>query len=272
MAGEIDVFHFDDGRENFNDYAEINGQSYWPSSKLMAFLDYENVAVFEKVINKAVSACASLNIPFSENFKPIDGRPGEYRLSRFACYLIAMNGDPRKPQVAAAQAWFATVAESMRQYLVSAEDHERHLIRVELTDAEKSLSRTAKAALVTEYQLFQNAGYRGMYNMNLGVLKKKKGVPEGRTILDFMRKDELAANLFRITQTEARLQSENVKGQKAAEATAHTVGKTVRDTMIKLSNTKPESIPLGGDIQESRKKIQQSSKEFKKLDRSESEH
>jgi DNA-damage-inducible protein D len=158
-----------------------------------------------------------------------------------------MNSDPRKPEVAKAQAYLAGLAEATRKYFESANDIERVQIRDEITGRERGLNSAAKAAGVVEYPLFQNAGYRGMYNMNIGELRSLKHVPPGRSPLDFMGKRELAGNLFRVTETEASLKNEGVRGQAAAEDVAFTVGRKVRNIMIETDGTRPELLtPASG--------------------------
>jgi DNA-damage-inducible protein D len=268
----LEVFHFQDGRPSFEDFGESNGFRSWSARKLMECLEYENYPAFKKAVNKAMAACGTLNIPIDENFVKssitIDGKEVEdYRLSRFACYLTAMNGDVKKPQVAMAQAYFAAIADSFRQYLEHADNIERLAIRDEVTDREKSLSGVAKSCGVTMYPYFQNAGYRGMYNMNLTDLKNYKRIPDAkRSLLDFMGKDELAANLFRITQTELKLRNEGIKTQGKCENAAYLVGKDVRETMQRISGTTPEDLPLAGDIKHVSKNLKGAHKGFKKLD------
>ncbi|WP_133512721.1 damage-inducible protein D, partial [Candidatus Thiosymbion oneisti] len=268
----IEVFHFEETRPSFDDMGTDNGFRYWWASQLMEALGYESSASFNKAINKAIGACMALNIDVLENFiqakrQTKDGSRMDYRLSRFACYLTTMNADPRKSQVARAQAYFATIAEAFQRYVEESEDVERVLIRDDVTDREKSLSATAKGAGVENYPFFQNAGYRGMYNMNLAQLRRRKAIPERRSPLDFMGKTELAANLFRITQTEERIRTENVRGQVNAERAAETVGKKVRQTMVELSGTLPEDLPLSEDIKEVKRSLKSTHKDFKKLDR-----
>ncbi len=253
----IEVFHFEEAKASFEDFGYENGFRHWFASDLGAFLGYENYDSFRAVVNRAMSACGNLNIACDENFVSTKRNVGghdilDYKLSRFACYLTAMNADPKKTKVAQAQGYFITMAEGFRQYLEAAENIERLNVRDELTKGEKSLSGIAKQAGVVTYAFFQNAGYRGMYNMNLNVLKARKGSPDGKSLLDYMGKEELAANLFRITQTEAKIKNDNVKGQHDCEATAHSVGKTVRNTMIQISGTKPEDLPISPDINDTR--------------------
>jgi DNA-damage-inducible protein D len=130
------------------------------------------------------------------------------------------------------------------------------------------LSGTAKRAGVVEYGLFQNAGYRGLYNMDLFQIRRAKGVPEGRSPLDFMGKTELAANLFRVTQTQEKIQMEGIRGQPALEKAAHQVGRKVRSTMIEISGRRPEDLPPAEDIKQVHKKLKSSHREIRKLDKS----
>jgi DNA-damage-inducible protein D len=115
--------------------------------------------------------------------------------------------------------------------------------------------------------LFQNSGYRGLYNMNLREIRRHKGVPDGRSPLDFMGKTELAANLFRVTQTEEKIRGEGIRGQPALEHTAEDVGRRVRRTMIEISGKRPENLPPAEDIKQVHKKLKSSHREIKKLDK-----
>lgn len=238
--------------------------SYWLASDIAAMLGYKDLASLRGAINKAQQASLSLGIPVDENFRRYDNN--DWAVTRFGCYLIAMNGNVRKPEVAAAQVYFAVMAEGFRQYVEQAENMDRILLRDEISDHEKMLSTTAKGAGVERYPFFQSEGYRGLYNMSMTELRKKKNVPEGRSPLDFMRRTELAANLFRITQTEEKIRKEQLQGQKELEQAAFVVGQTVRTTMEHLSQTKPEDIPAGEDIKtvksalkKTHKKLQQPS-------------
>ena len=272
---EEDVFHFDDSRPHFDGLCRKNGITYWYARDFMKIIGYQTFSSFQKAVQKAIASCTTLGIDILENFqqvdREIDGKlEKDYKLSRFACYLTAMNGDSKKSEVARAQAYFAAVAETFKRYIDQAEDVERVLIRDEISLHEKSLSGVAKKAGVTEYHFFQNAGYRGLYNMNMSDLKNRKGLigkESGRTLLDFMGKQELAANLFRVTQTEAKLENEGIRGQKAAERAAEAVGRKVRETMIEISGSTPESLPLARDLKQVKGDLKASSKEFKRLDK-----
>jgi DNA-damage-inducible protein D len=270
-----EIVPFEGHGEEFEQRGLTNGGKYWLASHFMEWLGYTSFASFEQAVNKAIGVCTTLSIPVLENFQQVTtGGLPDYKLSRFACYLVAMNANVQKPQVAAAQAYFATLAEAARQYIQDANDIERVQIRGEVSEREKSLSAAAKIAGVEQYAFFQNAGYRGMYNMDLAQLKKTKGLKTGsaefnRSLLDFMDKRELAGNLFRITETEAKLKKDETHGQKPAEDVAHTVGQKVRKIMIDNTGEKPEYIPLAGDIAKVKKGIVQTMKELFRLDKPE---
>jgi DNA-damage-inducible protein D len=265
---QSDVFHFDDDRESFDDYVQENGHDFWYARDLMKFLDYGSYRSFETVINRAIAACMTLGIDVMDNFtkidRDIDGRKQkDCKLSKFACYLVAMNGDPKKEQVAKAQIYFVTVAETLRHHLEEHENFERLLIRDDISEREKSISGVAKSHGVTTYPLFQNAGYRGMYNRNMKDLKKYKGLTNlRRSLLDYMGKEELAANLFRLTQTEAKIKNENIRGQAPLEVAAETVGRQVRKAMQEMSGTRPEDLPLSDDIKSVKKQLKKTHKKM----------
>jgi DNA-damage-inducible protein D len=240
-----------DGHAPFEEAGKENGGRFWYARDFMGMLGYQNFSSFENAINKAIRACTSLGIPLIDVLAPIEReiqsvKQRDYKLSRFGCYLVAVNGDTKKPQVAAAQAYFITPAEAFTQHVHQVEGVERLLIRTDISEREHSLSGVVNAAGVVNYAFFQNAGYRGMYNMDLWRLRDIKGVPNGRSPLDFMGKQELAANLFRITETEAKIKNEGVRGQAALEHTAERVGQKVRSTMMEISSTRPELLARPG--------------------------
>jgi DNA-damage-inducible protein D len=272
---DINIFHFDKSQLSFEDHGKANGYKYWYSSDLMKWLGYESNAAFQKAFNRALQACTALNIPIVENFSQVEREINgkkilDWKLSRYACYLTAMNGDPRKPQVARAQAYFVTVAQALESYIQDADNIERVVIRDEITEGEKSLTATAYSAGVQQYSLFQNAGYRGMYNMDMHRLKKRKGVPSDRSLLDFMGKDELAANLFRLTQTSAKIRNENIRGQRPLEDAAEKVGQKVRRTMHEISGTYPEYLTISQDIKQVKSGLKSTHREMRKLDKTKS--
>ena len=190
----------------------------------------------------------------------------DFKLSRFACCLTALNGDVKKPQVAAAQAYFVSLAEVLRKYFLNASNVDRVTVREEISAREVTLSGVAKGAGVTTYAFFQNAGYRGMYNMDYKTLKSHKGIDQGRSLLDYMRKDELAANLFRLSLTEGRIKRDGIRGQYPLEAVAEQVGIRVRTTMIEETGVRPENIPIAEDIALVKRGLKRAHKEMKKID------
>jgi DNA-damage-inducible protein D len=270
----LDYFHFEKGRASFDDVGQQNGFRYWFARDLMKMLGYTDYAVFKRgPINKAMMVCSTLEIDIAINFeqtsRDLDGaKQPDIRLSKFACYLVAMNGDVKKKEVALAQAYFITITEAFKKYIQEGEQVERIAIRGEVSEREKSLSAVANQAGIENYAFFQNKGYLGLYNMSINQLKERKGIPQGRSPLDFMGKEELAANLFRITQTEAKIRNEKLTGQKRLEDAAFSVGQQVRKTMEEISGTRPENLPIENDINTVKSAIKSTQKEFLKLDKS----
>lgn len=262
MTGTI--FHFDNDRTNFEDLGTANGATHWSEELVMKHLGYETKTSFRKALNRAKQACLSLNIACEEHFtiQP----DGDHILTRFGCYLLAMNGDPRKPEVASAQAYFATLAETFQTHLETADAIDRVLICDEITDGQKTLSSTAKSHGVKNYAFFQNKGYMGMYNMGLQRLLEYKGIPGGKNLIDHMGKTELAAHLFRITQTSEKIKRGSIRGQSNLEDAAHEVGKKVRKTMQELGGVNPEDLPAAENIGQVKKKLKGANKQLKALD------
>ncbi len=257
----------------FEDAAQENGVKFWYAREFMPMLGYTGeFSSFEKVVSKAIRACTTLGIPLLDVITPIerviDGHGmRDYKLSRFGCYLVAINGDVKKPQVAKAQAYFITLADAFRQYVQHAGNVERLLVRSDITDREYSLSGVVAQAGIENFAFFQNAGYRGMYNMDLWRVREIKGVPGDRSPLDFMSKEELAANLFRLTQTEAKIKNESIKGQAKLESTAEKVGRMVRNTMREISGTVPEALPPADDIKSVQIGLKRTNRELSKMDK-----
>lgn len=268
----LDIFGPDFSGDDFEADSRENGFTYWLASRLAMHLGYETGMSFDKAINKAMTTCNTLNIPIMDNFVQIkhlvDNRElVDFKLSRMACYLVVMNADPKKPAVAKAQKYFADLAGAVHNYLEQAEKVDRVYVRSEITEREHSLSSTAKLAGVENYAYFQNAGYRGMYNRNISELRAYRGIPDNRSPLDYMGKDELAANLFRMTQTELKIKKENLYGQKTLEGAAEQVGRHVRKTMIEISNIAPEKLPKQEDIRQVKSELKATQKQLKKIDK-----
>ncbi len=259
--------------EDFEIKSIENGFTYWWASQLSEMLGYQNLKSLQNAINKAITVFTNLKISIFDNIiqepRVIDGKTiKDFRLSRFACYLIVMNADVKKKEVSASQAYFATLAGAVEDYIKETEQIERVNVRGKISIHETNVSRAFKQAGGDKfgYGLFQNAGYRGMYNMNISQLRKLRNIEVKRSPLDFMNATELAANLFRITQTEERIKNFNIKGQKNLENTHEQMGKNVRKIMQE-SGTLPESLPIKQDIKEVKKKLKKTNREFKKLDK-----
>lgn len=234
----------------------------WAEDWLRDALGYVDRRSFRAVLQRAMKACLLGGIDPSSDFKRVPD--GSYLLSRFACFLIAMNSDSKKPQVASVQVHLAGIANEVASHFEQSVAIARVIIRDEVSDGMKALASTAKDKGVNDFGKFMNAGYRGMYNMDIESLKKHKGVPVGEDLLDRMDPPELAANLFRLTQTDEKMKNESETGQEAAEKTAHKVGQVVRKTMIKLSGNKPENLSIAdGNIRAAKKGLKTSDRNLK---------
>ena len=259
-------------QQTAGDFEEIsisNGNTHWKSAALREWLGYANTDSFKQVISRAMTVCYTLSILTGEHFIPDINNKHEFKLTRFACYLIAMNGDHRKPQVAKAQVYFAQMADMVSGAMETADDVERVYVRQKITVRNKSLGETAQKRDVDNYAKFQNAGYIGLYNMGIRELKKIKGLAmdDKRTPLDFMGDRELVANLFRITETEGRIKNNpQIYGQVALEKTAHDVGREVRNIMeVAPEKLAQEEIPE--DIKKIKTRIKKPVRKFDKMDK-----
>ena len=248
--------------ETFESIKHINefGQEYWLARELQRVLEYSDYRNFELTIFKAMEACKTAGAEIEDHFGEVtemveigSGAHRElksYELSRYACYLIVMNGDSRKEVIAVGQTYFAVKTrqqELIDQYDQLSEDQKRLAIRREMAEHNKSLADAAKNAGVVEqrdYAIFQNMGYKGLYG-GLGVqeIHARKGLKKSQKILDYMGSTELAANLFRATQTDEKLRRENIQGKDKANQTHFEVGQKVRQTIKELGGTMPEDLP-----------------------------
>ena len=258
--------------KHINDY----GQEFWYARELQIALEYKQWRRFCGVIDKAKEACKNSGYTISDHFadigKMVDIGSSAHReiqdfeLSRYACYLIVMNGDSSKEIIALGQTYFAV--KTRQQELIEnfddlTEDKKRLAIRGEMITHNKSLAEAAKMAGISDsrdYAIFQNCGYQGLYG-GLGVkdIHKRKGLKKSQKILDHMGSTELAANLFRATQTDEKLRREQIQGKKEPNQTHYEVGKKVRQTIQELGGTMPEDLPTPT------KSIKQIEKEQKKL-------
>ena len=266
---QLDLFHFDDDRPNFEAMGKENGATHWDEAILKEALGYQSDQGFTKAITRAKQACLSLGIQCEVHFPLMEN--GKYAITRFGCYLVAMNGDPRKPQVAAAQAYFAAIAETFQSSLEHAEAIDRVLIRDEVKGGQKSLASSAQSHGVQNYAFFYDKGYLGMYNMPLKRLEQYKGLDSKDHLINRMGKAELAAHLFRITQTTEKIEKENIRGQPRLEQAAYKVGQKVRHTMEELSGTSPENLPVAEDITKVKRKLKGTPKRLDRIEHHEQE-
>jgi len=258
------------GNNSFEDLKKVNehGAEYWSARELQPLLGYTQWRRFEDAIKRAITSCnQSGNIP--ENHFAGAGKMVElgstslrevpdYNLSRFACYLIAQNGDPRKLEIANAQKYFAIQARRQEISDAIASDVERLELRKQTAEEFKALSGAARDAGVHDkmFGIFHDAGYKGMYGgLGRDAIKKHKGIPEKENLMDRMDTTELAANQFRMTQTRDKLARERVKDQQSAIKTHESVGKEVREAIKRIGGKPPEELPPAEHIKHVEKRI-----------------
>ncbi|SMC59925.1 DNA damage-inducible protein D [Papillibacter cinnamivorans] len=235
-----------------------DGTEFWYARELQGVLEYKRWSSFQKVVERAMVSCENSGHAAGDHFQRLQreepgGKPGpeDFLLSRYACYLIVLNGDPRKKTVALGQTYFAVKTrqrELIENYDRLSEEQKRLAIRRQMIVHNKSLAKAAYAAGVLtdrEYSAFQNSGYKGLYG-GLGAkeIHARKGLKSGQKILDHMNSAELAANLFRATQTEEKLRRENIHGKNQAMDAHYQVGTAVRHTIEGLGGTLPENLPV----------------------------
>lgn len=244
--------------KNFEEIKEIdeNGVEYWEARELMPLLGYTKWENFEKVIKKAKISCKKAEQSASYHFadvrkmiiiakgsaKQAQRKIKDYKLSRYACYLIAQNGDPSKEPIATAQTYFAVQTRKQELFQELGEDMKRLFIREEVRKQNRQLFSTARKADVKNFGKFNNMGYLGLYGMGLPKIKKKKGIGKD-DVLDRAGATELAANLFRITQTDDKIRKEEIKGEGRASMTHYSVGHKVRKTIEEIGGEMPENLP-----------------------------
>ena len=254
------------------------GKEFWYARELMTALEYSKWENFGKVIEKAKIACEASNNNINDHFpdvrKTIKMPKGaiktidDYKLSRYACYLIVQNSDPRKEVVALGQTYFAIQTRkqelSEKEYSELTEDEKRFYRRRQTKDGNKILYRVAREKGVKNFDKFTNAGYKGLYNgETANDIARRKGLRYREDILDNMSSVELGANIFRITQTEALLEKQKEPNEQAATNMHYKVGKTVRKAIKELGGTMPEDLPTP---KKSLKELEKEKQELQKLD------
>jgi len=262
----------------FESIKKINqiGQEYWSARELYIALEYKKWDKFLNVIDKAKEACNNSGQEIDDHFPRVEKMVrlgsgavrdiGDLFLSRYACYLIIQNADPKKEVVALGQTYFAIqtrkqeLAEEEFDFNKKTEEEKRLFLRQEMIEHNKQLAEAAKNAGVikpVEYAIFQNWGYKGLYNgLDAKGIHKNKKLTKSQNILDHMGSTELAANLFRATQTEEKLKRDKVKTKAEANKTHYEVGKKVRKTIEELGGTMPENLPIADSIKKRLKEKQ----------------
>ena len=245
---------------SFEDIKHIDehGNEYWLARELQQVLEYKKWQKFINVIENAKLACEQSKFMIDEHFTQV-GKTSkmpnggvknilEYKLSRYACYLIVQNSDPRKEVVALGQTYFAIQTRKQelteKEYVKLTEEEKRFYQRNLTKKGNYSLNQTAKKCGVKNFDQFHNAGYKGLYNgETANDIAKRKGLRYREDILDNMGSDELIANLFRISQTEQKLKRDNIQGDGKAKETHYEVGQEVRNTINRLGGVMPEDLP-----------------------------
>lgn len=244
----------------FEDIKHIDesGKEYWEARELQKALEYKEWRNFKLVIDKAIISCNNSNFNVFDHFvevnkmielgKTAKRKQDDYKLSRYACYLIVQNADSKKKIVALGQTYFAVQTRKQelleKEYSDLTEDEKRFYQRSLTKKGNYSLNQAAKKAGVKNFDKFHNAGYKGLYNgETANDIAKRKGLRYREDILDNMGSEELAANLFRITQTESKLKRDNISSEKDANETHYNIGKNIREVIEKNGGTMPEKLP-----------------------------
>ena len=251
--------------KDFEAIKKINedGVEYWEARELMPLFGYKNWRDFENTINKAKIACENSDQIIKHHFEDVLKmikiakntekealrKINDYRFSRYACYLVAQNGDSRKQEIAMAQTYFAIKTRKQEIIEQFNEDQKRLYIRKEVKTHNKKLFETAQSAGVSDFGKFNNYGYLGLYKLTAQDIKKKKGIGKDN-ILDRAGSTELAANLFRITQTDGKLDKEKIRSEEGANAAHYDVGQKVRKTIKEIGGIMPEELKSEKHIKE----------------------
>ena len=256
-------------------HIDEEGREFWYARELQKVLKYTQWRRFDEVIDKAKEACKLSNNSVFDHFANVGkmiviAKGGhrnidDYKLSRYACYLIAQNGDSRKDVIALAQTYFAIQTRrqelSEKEYSLLSEDEKRLYRRRQARNGNYSLNQAAVKSGVKDLARFHNAGYKGLYNGETAddIFKRKK-LRYREDILDNMGSEELADNIFRIAQTEAKLKRDNVDNENISDSIHYEVGKEVRNSIKRLGGTMPEDLPTP------KRSLKELEKEYKQLE------
>ncbi len=239
-------------------HMDENNNEFWYARELMVALEYKRWDKFCNVINNSKIACEKSNNLIDDHFSQVGKmvsigsgakrKQMDYKLSRYACYLIVQNADPKKEAVALGQTYFAVQTRKQEmseiEYSKLSEDEKRFYQRNLTKKGNYSLNQTAKNAGVKNFDQFHNFGYKGLYNGETADdIAKRKGLRYREDILDNMGSEELAANLFRITQTESKLKRNHIKTENDANQAHYMIGKNIREVIEKNGGTMPENLP-----------------------------
>ena len=239
---------------------------FWSGRQLAKMLEYADYRNFETVIKKAKESCKNSNQSIQEHFVDVTDmielgnnasrEITDIHLSRYACYLVMQNADPSKEVVALGQTYFAIQTRKQEIQDQAIEDQKRLVLRGEITSHNKHLAETAAKAGVKNYGVFTNYGYMGLYGgLKVNAIHRKKRLKKSQKILDHMGSEELAANLFRATQTDAKIKRNQIVGEARANQTHFEVGRKVRKTIRELGGTMPEKLPTSESINKSRLRV-----------------
>jgi len=255
----------------FEEYKHENGVPYWLASELLSLLGYDNINNFREPIEKAKEALKSNRIPIEEDIMPYLNDKGEtdYKLSRFACYIIVMNSDPKKEEVARAQVYFAEQTRKFEIMVQTNKDFERLKERNQFSYNTIKLSSIISEAGILDYKNFHNAGYKGLYNMYNFELAKKRNLPV-KSLLDHMGDVELAAKSLQAVLTGEKIKKEQITGQQNTENAHEKIGKGVRELIKDSIGMNPEDLPAETAIIKIKKDLKSVQKEMIKQDKKKS--
>jgi len=255
-------------------HVDENGVEYWTARELHPMLGYSTWQAFEELVMRASRAAQNsgqvVENHFSHLTKMVDLGSGskrpvkDYKLDRYACYLIAQNGDSQIPQIAFAQTYFAVQTRRQELFEKMSDAEKRLFVRDEVSSENKKLFKAAKQAGVSHFGLFNDAGYRGLYGAPLADVERRKGVKKGE-LLDHAGSTELAANLFRITQTDEKLRKDGIRGDASAQRTHNMIGGKVRQTIKDIGGELPENLKPEKHIKEVRREMKLMEKQAKSV-------